>query len=346
MTAFTLPAEADAVFEGGGVKGLAFAGAISVAEAAGVQEWKNVAGTSAGAIAACLLAVGYHANDLERILPSDYRPFADYGFGGLPRGVVQAIWQRGLAPGKYLESWLADAIAKSPRARERGKQALTFGDLIRPDLPRNLTDDERERAKYGLRIIASDLTAGRMLVLPQDVAGMSRTRGGPPLEPDELGLVEAVRMSMSYPYFFTPFRLWRGDVAHDIVDGGLLSNFPVWLFDAGSRPPARPTWGFRLVSGAEQPRRIRRVLWPVSMARAIFAAATGAWDRETAERAQSVRTVDIATSAISTLQFHLSEQEADGLREAGATHAERFFSGSAVGRYLQEHGWAAQLKAA
>jgi NTE family protein len=47
-----LPREADAVFEGGAVKGMAFADEITVCEQAGVEEWKNVAGTSAGAIAA------------------------------------------------------------------------------------------------------------------------------------------------------------------------------------------------------------------------------------------------------------------------------------------------------
>jgi predicted acylesterase/phospholipase RssA len=47
----------DAVFEGGGVKGIAFAGAIAAAEReAGVQEWVNLAGTSAGSIVAALLA--------------------------------------------------------------------------------------------------------------------------------------------------------------------------------------------------------------------------------------------------------------------------------------------------
>ena len=44
---------ADGVFEGGGVKGIAFAGAIAAAERdAGVKEWVNVAGTSAGSIVA------------------------------------------------------------------------------------------------------------------------------------------------------------------------------------------------------------------------------------------------------------------------------------------------------
>jgi hypothetical protein len=86
-----LPKEADAVFEGGGVKGIAFAGAIRVAEAAGVREWKNLAGTSAGATAACFLAVGYHANKLDEILSTGCHRFADYGRGGLARGVITAV---------------------------------------------------------------------------------------------------------------------------------------------------------------------------------------------------------------------------------------------------------------
>jgi NTE family protein len=60
---------ADGVFEGGGVKGIAFAGAIASAERdAGVQEWVNLAGTSAGSIVAALLAVGYDSAGLQKIL--------------------------------------------------------------------------------------------------------------------------------------------------------------------------------------------------------------------------------------------------------------------------------------
>ena len=77
--------------------------AVGVAEAAGVRERKNLAGTSAGAIVACLLAVGYHADDLDRILRIEYRKFADYGRGGLSRGVTTTVWRRGLAPGAFFE---------------------------------------------------------------------------------------------------------------------------------------------------------------------------------------------------------------------------------------------------
>jgi NTE family protein len=162
-----------------------------------------------------------------------------------------------------------------------------------------------------------------MLVLPQDIAHLSRTKNGPPIACDELGLVEAVRMSMSFPYFFTPRRLWEGDRPHDIVDGGLLSNFPVWLFDSHSRLPARPTWGFGLHGGTGPEetipnRSIRQPLWPFPIAGAMFEAATEAWDRENVAQAESVRTIDIPTGSISTLDLNLEEHEAEQLRDAGA----------------------------
>jgi NTE family protein len=57
----------DAVFEGGGVKGIGLVGAISVIEEAG-YEFINVAGTSAGAIVAALLAAGYTAAEMKEII--------------------------------------------------------------------------------------------------------------------------------------------------------------------------------------------------------------------------------------------------------------------------------------
>lgn len=344
MPEMMLPPQADAVFEGGGVKGIAFAGAVGAAEAAGVREWKNLAGTSAGAIAACLLAVGYHADDLDRILRIKYRDFADYGWGGRRRGVISAVWTRGLARGAVFERWMREQVAQSPVARRLGKQELTFGDIARDDLPITLSDVDRRRARYRLRVIASDLTAGRMLVLPQDITHLSRTKNGPPIARDELGLVEAVRMSMSFPYFFTPVRLWEGDRPHDIVDGGLLSNFPVWLFDSQSGRPARPTWGFRLHGGTSAHevtpnRKIRPPLWPFSMAKAMFEATTEAWDRENVAHAQSVRTIDIPTGSISTLDFDLSPEKAQGLRDTAARRARDAFAGPDVAAYLNDTEW-------
>lgn len=340
MSPQPLPHEADAVFEGGGVKGIAFAGAIKAAEAKGVRTWKNVAGTSAGAIAACLLAAGYHAEDLDRIMRVRYRKFADYGFGGLPRGVVNSLWRRGLAPGRFFETWLRGHLADSPLGKSVGGRELTFADVARNDLPDDITESERLRALYRLRVIGSDVTAGRMLVLPHDITGFSLEKNADPLTPDTLPLVSAVRMSMSFPFIYAPVLLWKDGQVHCIVDGGLLSNFPVWLFDAGeNRKPVRPTWGFRVHGGTspEVPTPFRRIplpLWQYPLAKAMFQAASEAWDRDHAEDAHAVRTVDIPTGTISTTDFGLSDANAEFLRKSGEDSARRFFDSRTTQEYL------------
>lgn len=340
MPETTLPPQADAVFEGGGVKGIAFAGAITAAEEAGVKEWKNVAGTSAGAIAACLLAVGYHGPELSRILSGvEYRRFADYGRGGLPRGLVNSLWMRGMAPGRFFTEWLSEHIADSPLARDLRQETLTFADLMRHDLPDDLEAEQRERAKYRLRVIASDISSGRMLVLPQGIKGYSRPTGEA-YSPEALGLVEAVRMSMSFPFLYNPVMLRRNDGLHYVLDGGVLSNFPVWLFDSNGRRPVRPTWGFRLHGGtatveADPNRTIPLPFWRLRMAKAMFQAATEAWDRDQVARTQAVRTIGIPTGSISTTDFGLTKQQAEELRLSGERSARDFFASSETAQYLE-----------
>src|SRR5579875_857595 len=68
---------ADAVFEGGGMRALAHLGALAVAEERGYR-WYRLAGTSAGAMIAALIAAGYSAAELHAIMGAiDYRRFAD-----------------------------------------------------------------------------------------------------------------------------------------------------------------------------------------------------------------------------------------------------------------------------
>lgn len=58
---------ADIVCEGGGIKGIALVGAINCLENYGYT-FKKMAGTSAGAIVASLIAVGYKGNELKDIV--------------------------------------------------------------------------------------------------------------------------------------------------------------------------------------------------------------------------------------------------------------------------------------
>ncbi len=101
------------------------------------------------------------------------------------------------------------------------KGVRTFGDLIR-------REDAELEYRYKAQMIASDLTERRLLVLPWHAPKLGID------DPDDLDVALAVRMSMSIPIFFEPARFVNAKTGgeHLIVDGGMLSDFPVWLFDA------------------------------------------------------------------------------------------------------------------
>ena len=331
------PHRADGVFEGGGVKGLAFAGALAAAaEGVGVRGWVNVAGTSAGSIVAALLVAGFDAQGLRGILEhTDYRKFADCGFGGRwIGGLRNALRSRGIARGEYFRVWLGERLQES----KLGKADATFGDVVRHDLPPDLPEAQRQKARYRLRVISSDITAGRMMVLPDDLGEYSEAGDGHPIDVDSFKLADAVRMSMSFPFFFDPVTLYRDGRPHLIVDGGILSNFPVWLFDSPD-PIKRRTWGFRLHQGAgpEEPpyHDVPRPLWPVPLAKAIFASATEAWDQRMSQ-ASTVRTVSIPTGSVKTLNFNLEAGDRDYLYRSGYETARDFFR--AQPEYMNSYG--------
>jgi len=340
---------ADGVFEGGGVKGIAFAGAIAAAERdAGVQEWVNLAGTSAGSIVAALLVAGYDATGIQNLLAdAKYSRFADTGPGGVwVSGLFNAVARlRGAAPGRYFLEWMGEQLAASPLAKELGKSELTFADVRRLDLPPrdevpDISDVQYERAKYRLHVIGSDITTGRMIILPDDLPDYE-DENGKPFDKDSFPLVEAVRMSMSYPFLFTPVVLHRQGKPVYVVDGGLLSNFPIWLFDGPH--PKRPTWGFRLHGGSSVEealpyRKIPRPLWAVPLLKAMFSAATEAWDRQQLSHATSARTVSVPTHQISTTDFGLTRAEADSLYAWGVNAAHDFFTAPDQQAYLNSFG--------
>src|SRR5438105_5798670 len=107
---------ADGVFSGGGIKGLAFAGALQAAEEAGYSEWVNVAGTSAGAITAMALAVGYDADELRaRLEAFDFAKIADYG-GPFGVGRIENLILRdALTHGKVLTRFIEQLLKEAPR---------------------------------------------------------------------------------------------------------------------------------------------------------------------------------------------------------------------------------------
>jgi NTE family protein len=310
--------KADAVFEGGGVKGIGHVGAVAVAEERGYQ-WVNIAGTSAGAIVAALLAAGYRAAEIKGILANlDYRKFKDAS--ALDRvplvgPMASLTFERGIYEGKFFEDWIRELILK--------KNIETFGDLILEEYK----NDERYRFK--LRVIASDISRGRLLVLPQDIAKYGR-------RPEDLDVAAVIRMSMSIPFFYeaVPLKNMKTNQVSYIVDGGILSNFPVWLFDVEGKPEW-PTFGFKLVEPEEG--APHRVGGPISLLTALFSTMMEAHDARYIEDKHFVRTIPIPTLGVKTTQFNISRKKSEELYESGRQAAEKFFDKWNFDKYVAKY---------
>jgi NTE family protein len=297
---------ADGVFSGGGIKAIGFAGALKAAAEAGYTDWHEVAGTSAGAITAMALAVGYDADGLKQQLDGfNFAKIADYG-GPFGVGRIENLIVRdALTHGKVLSRFIDKLLEEAPRP------ARKFGEL-----------------SGRLKVIGTDLAHVRMVIFPEDVK-LYVDPDGRPFDPDEFPIAEAVRISAGYPYFFPPLKLRDRVSGKDgmLVDGGVVSAFPVFLFD--SPQPQHPTWGFQLFGGfsPEKPTydSISGVAWPVDMLKAILEASTSALDKLTLQ-AFGNRVISIPTGDVSTLDFALTEQQKQFLYDSGHEAAEQFFA--------------------
>jgi predicted acylesterase/phospholipase RssA len=185
------------IMKGGGVKGLALIGAIQELERFFTFDW--YVGTSAGAIAASLLAAGYTARELEPILRE--KSFNDFISDPLPRRLWNLITARGLYSGLEFERWIDDLVVA--KLGEMGRE---------------VPYDRRELQCLPKRVslYATQLGYGTVEFDSQDARKRMTT------------LVQhAVRCSMSIPFFFTA----QSIEGEPVVDGGVLHNFPAerWI---------------------------------------------------------------------------------------------------------------------
>jgi hypothetical protein len=115
-----------------------------------------------------------------------------------------------------------------------------------------------------------------------------------------------------------------------IVDGGTLSNFPVWLFDvdAPSEKLCRPTFGFTLTGGrgvgAGFNSFVKRMPWAVRFGFDIFHTAQEAWDTRFVSHSTRVRTVAVDAGNVGTTEFNLAAAEQQMLLNNGHDAATRF----------------------
>ncbi|TQR09249.1 patatin-like phospholipase family protein [Psychrobacillus soli] len=283
----------DGVFSGGGMKGIALVGAFQVLEEKG-YEFKRVAGTSAGAILACFIAAGYTGKEIEEIMvEQDFQSLLDPRKTVLPIPFMKWMnlyWGLGLYQGKALENWFLEKLA--------AKGIYSFSDL----------------PQGSLKLVASDLTNGKMIVLPDDLE-----RYG--VSPSSFPVARALRMSCGIPFFFEPVKMRVGSGDTIVVDGGVLSNFPMWIFDNGNKE--RPIVGLKLSGNSEemQPHKIKNGL---QLFEALFSTMKNAHDERYISRKLEKNVIFIPVDEYSATQFDLDREMKANLLEKGRKRATQF----------------------
>jgi NTE family protein len=287
----------DAIFEGGGVRGIGFVGAICCLEEKNYQ-WERLAGTSAGAIIAALLAVGYTGKELKTIMYQlNYNRFLDkkgiqrVPLLGKPLGL---LIKKGMFAGSYMEEWLQELL--------KAKGKTKFKDVM-------------VNGSSKLKIIASDITKRKIVILPDDLSEYV-------IDPMEFEISKAVRMSISIPLYFDPIKLQYEHGISYIVDGGVLSNFPVWIFDVDDTP-RWPTFGFKLVDpGVSYTSQGKKDL--LSFVLDIVDTMIDEDETVYMKSKDNIRTVSIPTLGVKTTEFDILKRDSKRLFESGYKSGNEF----------------------
>lgn len=309
---------ADLVCEGGGVRGIGLVGAVDALDQAGYR-FPRVAGSSAGAIVASLVAALQVANEplsrLAEIMRAiDYRKFLDRNLIGrvpLIGGALSLLTSDGVYRGAYLEQLLAGLLA------DLGVR--TFGDLR--------TGEQPEQFAWSLVVTASDLSRRRLVRIPWDLS----TYG---IDPDDFSVARAVHASSAIPYVFEPVRV----AGATWVDGGLLSDFPVQLFDRPDGQPRWPTFGIRLSARPGIP-PTHPVHGPVSLGLAAIETLVSNQDNAYIDDPCTVRrTIFVDADEVSPIDFDITVQQREALYHRGLQAGQQFLQTWSYADYLAACG--------
>ena len=205
------------VLEGGGIRGFAYIGAYEVLDSLHILESvERVGGSSAGAIQVALLAVGYTPAEMKEIAKTiPLKKFNDGGWsviGGTRRLRKQFGWYKGDA----FTDWIGELIAK-----KTGAATTTFAELHAQRLSKGYKD---------LYVTGTDLTYQCLRIFSHE-------------QYPNMSIRDAVRISMSIPLYYKPVLIDDAGKVHStqassanplhmMVDGGVLSNYPIHMFDS------------------------------------------------------------------------------------------------------------------
>ncbi len=290
--------------EGGGVKGLAYPGALQVLQSEGIlPKIEKVAGTSAGSIVAALIALGYTPEQMQALmLDLDFKQFED----GSTLGGPERFFRRfGWFKGDYFLEWMQCRVKE-----QTGNQNATFADL------------HGDRSKFkDLFVLSTDLSRRRSQVFSHEHS------------PD-LPVAQAVRASMSIPLFFEGYYVddalfgETGQKQDLFVDGGVFDNYPIELFDRNGVNPQ--TLGLFLFNQGAPVNPDTRIDSFPEYARALFEALlyvqVNAFNNNPDNQKRTIKINDLG---VGTTDFNLSNEMKCKLIQQGVVDACKYFGGQA-----------------
>eukprot|EP01066_Platyproteum_vivax_P013446 Platyproteum_vivax@DN6084_c0_g1_i4.p1 len=300
------------VCEGGGVKGAAFGGCLQVLEERDIlQNIIRVAGTSVGAITACLLACGYQAGDVTQIINNtNFEDFKDS-----PCWIFTILKKFGYYKGNALEAWLGKLVET-----KTGSSETTFKEIHE--------GVGTEKGFRDLSVVATNVSQQKAMIFDFESSPM-----------------RAVRMSMSVPFYYQAVK-FGPDL---MVDGGLAYAYPIDIFDRMSliskvengQLDARfddpdyifnwETIGLKFGMKRKQDMQNRPTATPVGNIE-DFVGGVVAYTMEMANmvhvtKRDSARSIFINTGNIQALDFNISKEQKDFLVNEGKVAAKAFLQG-------------------
>ncbi len=311
----------DLVLSGGGVKFVGLVGAVAALMDAGYSAYR-VSGVSAGSVVAAISAAASKGDQLtsdqlrELALSVPLRNWRDAGpvpFVGSAWGLVR---DTSMYRGDFAHDWI--------RSELKNLGVVTFGDLALGD------DDLPPERRYKVAVTVADVTAAQLVRLPWDY---QRLYG---LDPDEQPVADAVRASMAIPFFYPPVTLTDTmGLTSNLVDGGVLSNFPIDSLDrTDGKPPRWPTFGItvmpKLAEGVDQvfpALRPLRFLKQSALLQSLFTTMLVGHDQAQLSLPWvKCRTIGVASTDVSVLDFGIARGRLEELYDRGYAAARDFLA--------------------
>ncbi|MCV7028581.1 patatin-like phospholipase family protein [Mycobacterium sherrisii] len=325
---------ADLVLSGGGVKFIGLVGAIVALMNAGYP-FPRVSGVSAGSVVGAILAAASKGDQLssqevkDLALSAPLRKWRDSGRVPLLGAAWGLVRDTSMFRGDAAYDWI--------RSELKNLGVTHFGDLVMDEnsLP--------EGRRHKLVVTVADVTAAQLVRLPWDYR---RLYG---LDPDDQLVADAVRASMAIPFFYPPVKLTGGTGATSVlVDGGVLSNFPIDTFDRfDGKPPRWPTFGitvlprlnegFSAVMPALKPLRLFEQT--ALLESLLTTMLTGHDQTHLNQPWVAARAIAVESTDVGVLDFDIGIDRLEALYEKGHQAAQEFLATWNWSAYLKRFRW-------